>query len=173
MSVRALVTHAPDPVTAEFARHVAEVLADRWIEADLAPFELVAGLRGYDCVVLGTPLERRSPPPDLAAFLARHGELLRELPAALFWHRRPDEPAAPHGAAPFLAVLSQLEPVSVGDFATAGEDDSPDAWREARRWSAQLSWTLDCLCNPEPPGPALPWSVAAATSRRGARPLAR
>ena len=132
MSVCALVTHAPDPVTAELARYVAEVLADRWIEAELAPFKLVAALRGYDCVVLGTPLERRSPPPDLAAFLARHGELLRELPAALFWHRRPDEPAAPHGAAPLLAVRAQLEPVSVGDFAMAGEGDSPGAWRQAR-----------------------------------------
>ena len=176
MSARALVTHAPDPVTAELARQVAEVIADRWIEVDVASFDLVDGLEDYDCVVIGVPLEAGSASPDLMSLLARHGERLCELPAALFWHRPAEEPAvaplnaAPLGAGPMPAVRAQLQPVSVGDFTPAGECDAPGAWRDARRWSAQLSWTLDCACNPEPPEPSLPWSAASpAASRRGAR----
>ncbi len=161
MSARTLVTHASDAVTAELARQVADVLRDRWIEADLVPFERVRGLEAYDCVVLGFPLVEGSPPPEFAAFLARHRRLLGELPAALFWHRPPGEPAAVRLTARFLAARAQLQPVSVGDFVLAGEGAAPDAWRHARRWSAQLSWTLDCVCNPEPLEPAPPWALRA------------
>ena len=156
MSPRVLVSF-PDAcqTSSAFAGRLNALLRDRAVDSRIVPLSLAGDLDRYDCVVLGCSLKPGKPLDELESFAEANAEELERVPAALFV-------LGPTGVRPeaLEAVRALSAPLSVGRF-DAAEPESP----EARRWAAQLAWTLVCAAEPIAADEDRPWPLAAAAWR--------
>ena len=124
------------------------------------PLDLVTNLERYDGAVLGCSLDDPQPLAELAGFVQRRAAALEAMPVVLFSLSAATDGPLPAAEARFDALCDLAAPISVGRF----------AWREAegaeaRRWSAQLSWTFACAVHPLTIEERPAWPLAAAAGR--------
>jgi menaquinone-dependent protoporphyrinogen oxidase len=83
--VQILVTYASKKgSTAGIAKAVGKELQSAGYTVDIAELKTVESLEKYDAVVIGAPVYTGKVIGDLAVFVARHKEALRQVPVAAF-----------------------------------------------------------------------------------------
>jgi menaquinone-dependent protoporphyrinogen oxidase len=83
--MRVLVTYASKHGSTQgIAEAIGERLRHRGIDAETRPVRAVAGLEGYDAVVVGSAVYLGSWMKEAVAFLDRHAESLRRVPVWAF-----------------------------------------------------------------------------------------
>jgi menaquinone-dependent protoporphyrinogen oxidase len=109
--------------TAGVAQAIGQVLSANGIAVDVRPVQEVTGLGPYRAVVIGSAVHSGKWMPEAQAFVDRHAEAMRRMPAAIFQvcltlaasnksYRR----MVPEWLAPLRA---QIHPVAEGSFAGA------------------------------------------------------
>lgn len=96
MSFPILVAYASSyGSTQEVAQSVADTLRGAGFSVDLQPAKKVRSLSGYNAVILGAPLYMFHWHADAKRFLARHQQVLANLPLAIFalgpFHNKEEE----------------------------------------------------------------------------------
>ena len=160
MSPHVLVTY---PISCEdssaLAGQIGVTLRDRWVESRTLPLGLVTNLERYDGAVLGCSLDDPQPLAELAGFVQRRAAALEAMPVALFSLSAATDGPLPAAEARFDALCHAKRPTLI---------EAEGA--EARRWSAQLSWTFACAVHPLTIEERPAWPLAAAAGRERSPP---
>jgi menaquinone-dependent protoporphyrinogen oxidase len=146
--------------TGEIAKAIAEEIARRGPEADVAPVEKVTDLTGYSAVVLGSAVRFGQWLAPAVDFVIRFKEKLGAMPVAIFTAHilalGESEEARAGRQTYTQPVLKEIRPVSTAFFAGSVDPDklsflekgigrivgSPEGdkrdWTKIRAWAAEL-----------------------------------
>jgi len=121
--MRVLVAYASKRgSTAEIAEAVAEALRDAGLDVECLESDRVAGLDGYDAVVLGSAVYMKRWRSDAKHFLRKHGKQLAERPLWVFSSGPvgdPDEPEDPSWLEP-PRIVKKVEALGARDHVVFG-----------------------------------------------------
>ena len=142
--------------TAEIAEAIAAVLREPGHEVDCVEAGTVAGLDGYDAVVLGSAVYMRRWRGDARHFLRKHRKALAERPFWVFSSGPTGDPAKDNAAwAEPGHTMHKVEELGAREHVVFGGavpaephgrieqsmvDNTPQQWRDRRDWDQIRAW---------------------------------
>ena len=142
--------------TAEIAEAIAAVLREAGHEADCAEAGAVAGLDGYDAVVLGSAVYMRRWRGDARHFLRTHRHALETMPWWVFSSGPTGDPSRDNpawtepahtmhkverlGAREHVVFGGSMPTEPHGRMEQAMAEGTPPEWRDRRDWDAIRAW---------------------------------
>jgi menaquinone-dependent protoporphyrinogen oxidase len=159
--------------TAEIAQVIAAVLRESGHEADCREAGTVAGLDGYDAVVLGSAVYMRRWRGDARHFLRKHRHAMEQRPLWIFSSGPTGDPSRdnPSWTEP-AHTMRKVEEMGAREHVVFGGamprephgrversmvENTPEEWRDRRDWDAIRAWAR---------------GIAGALPQAGARPAA-
>ncbi len=142
--------------TAEIAEAIAESLREPGHEVDCVEAGTVAGLDGYDAVVLGSAVYMRRWRGDARHFLRRHRRALEQLPWWVFSSGPTGDPSRDDpawtepdrtmhkveqlGAREHVVFGGSMPSEPHGRIEQAMVEGTPEEWRDRRDWDEIRAW---------------------------------